>query len=307
MKRRFSITLAAVFLLTFLCAGVPAQGLSAEEEIRGQAGTNVSGFCSVCTDGNTIDGSVFAGYSISIVTYWATWSGDALRQLGFLQQIHERRPDIGVFGLLHTDGTSTVEAASAYMAAHGYTFDVFPADAVWQGVVSQLAFMPQTFFVSPGGVILEAWPGAFGTADAMQSEAERWIGPVGTYSVRFYDSCFGSCDLIEAYTGLSYGSAVQAPQAPMHEGFRFMGWSTDAYGYVTDDIDVFALYAPLPDGDVNLDGMLNSLDALELLRVVLGIVPELPRHLEHGDMDMDGALSGVDALYLMRIALGVLG
>ena len=303
MKRCLSFMLAAVFALFAVCGG----SLAADGSARGQAGMDVSGFTSVSLDGGSVDGSVFAEYSLSIVTYWATWSGDALRQLEYLQQVHEQRPDIGVFGLLRTDGTSTPAAAAAYMAAHGYTFTVFTVDDVWQGVVSQSAFLPQSCFVSPGGIILEAFSGAFGSAANMLAEAESWIGPQGTYTVRFFDSCGGSNTLIASSTGLAYGSAVSAPQPPLHEGYRFMGWSTDAFEYVTCNTDVFALYAAMPDGDVNEDGMLNTLDALELLRVVLWITPELPRHLEHGDMDMDGTLTAVDALYLMRIALGLLG
>ena len=303
MKRCLSVTLALALALLALCVA-PS---SAEGALRGQAGADVSGFTSVCLDGSAIDGGAFAQHPLSIVTYWATWSGDALRQLEYLQSVHEQRPDIGVYGLLHVDGTSTAQAAAAYMEAHGYTFTVFTVDEVWQGVVSGAAYMPQSFFVSTGGVVLQAWPGAFSSASAILGAAEQWVGPQGTWNVRFFDGFEGSCVLLASYLGVEDGASVEAPAAPMHEGFRFIGWSTGDYLCVEDNIDVFAVYAMLPDGDVDGNGMLNSLDALLLLRVVLGIEPMSPYYVQHGDMDMDGELTGLDALALMRIAMGIVG
>ena len=143
MKRKiWALILAAVMLAVTLVS--PA----AAERYRSQAGSDVSGFDSHTIYGESVGGDIFTGYSVSIVTYWATWSGPALAQLDYLQQVHARRPDIGVFGILYTDSTSTASAAALYMTSHGYTFPVFTADSVWQGVLSQAAFLPHNSLVN---------------------------------------------------------------------------------------------------------------------------------------------------------------
>lgn len=299
MKRLAALILAVLFAAMLPCG-------SALAALRGQAGSEVSAFSSHCIDGSQIDGSAFEAYSVSIVTLWATWDAASLNQLEYLARVHEMRPDIGVFGLLYLDATSTAEAALAYMQEHGYTLPVFTADTVWSGVISQAAFLPQSFFVSPGGVILEACHGAFTDSAAMLDTAVGLAGAAGTYTVRFYDRINGSCALLASYGGLSYGASVAAPAAPQHAGYEFTGWSTDAYSYVTGNIDVFAVYASNgPDGDVDASGVTDSYDALLVLRGVMGIALVTPLMTEHGDMDGSGTLTAYDALLILRLVLHV--
>lgn len=302
MKRFAALMTALLFSLTFVCGSVLAEPFA--PETRGQAGRDVSGFAAECIDGGSVTGAAFAEYSLCIVTYWAVWSADALRQLDYLAQVHAQRPDIGVFGLLYTDSTSTPTAALQYMQAHGYTFPVFTADTVWEGVASQSAYIPQSFIVSPGGVILEAYHGAFSSASQMLSEAQQWIGPAGTYTVRFFDRIRGNCTLLASYTGLSYGASVSAPAVPEHAGYVFTGWSTYGYTNVTGNIDVFTVYSSnLPDGDVDASGTADAQDALMLLRVVMGLVNSTPAVIQHGDMDLNGSITANDVLLLLRALL----
>lgn len=306
MKKRLASAILAVIMLLSFAAG--SFSLSAEEGFRGQAGSDVSGFASATIGGAPIDGSVFAGYRISIVTYWATWNAASLQQLDYLNGIRAARPEIGVFGILYEDSTSTADAAKAYMQAHGYDFEVFTADAVWQGVISQLAFLPQSYFVSPSGIILEAVPGAFSSAEAMLGEALQWVSEAGTYTVRFYDRFDGTNVLLASYT-VAYGASAEPPVCPEHEGYEFKGWSGDGYLFVTGDTEVFALYERIisrPDGDVDGSGVFDNLDPLMLMRALLGLVPVSDEMLAHGDMDMNGVLDSRDALIMMRILLGLI-
>lgn len=94
------------------------------------------------------------------------------------------------------------------------------------------------------------------------------------------------------------------PAAPEHEGFTFIGWDYDGTP-VNSDITVTALYehaAPPADiGDVNMDGSVDTLDALLVLRYVMQ-VGEL-EHPELADMDGDGSITTVDALAILRTAI----
>lgn len=303
MKKRAALILALIFAAIAI---VPAAALSRDGAclMRGQAGTVVDDFSSGCLNGDTIDGSVFEGYPLSVVVYWATWSADALRQLEYLASLKARRPDIEVLGLLYTDNTSTPAAAQAYMQAHGYDFPVFTADAVWLSVTEQSAYLPQSFFISPGGVILEAYNGAFSSADAMLEKAVSWAGAPGSYTVRFYDRIGRVASLIVTYSGLSYGASVEAPAVPQHEGYVFQGWSGSAYTNVTGNIDVFAVFsATAPDGDIDGNGLVNSYDALAVLRAVMSLAPVTPAILEHGDMDGNGVITSYDALLILRAVM----
>lgn len=55
-------------------------------------------------------------------------------------------------------------------------------------------------------------------------------------------------------------------------------------------------------GDVNSDGVLDSTDALIVLRMSLGIVDPDPI----GDVNGDGGVDSQDALLLLRMSLGII-
>ena len=226
-RRRFiAICIAVVFLLTSF-AYANAQ----------QIGTDVSGFSSVTISGTPISGSVFGNYRASVVCYFATWSQECLDQLALLQRVHRSHPEYGVFGLLCLESTSTAEAALEYMTSHGYTFTVFVCDSIWQGVVDQSMFIPQSFFVSNEGVIVEAWQAAF-----------QWIG------------------IIEE---------------------RLAYWGQLAYA----------------DGDADLNGIVNSADALYVLRCSMAIVEYNIIAVFHGDINGNNYLDTADALLILRMII----
>ena len=60
-----------------------------------------------------------------------------------------------------------------------------------------------------------------------------------------------------------------------------------------------------PDGDADLNGSVNSADALLVLRAALGLIVPSDDAVLHADMDQSGALDSQDALMILRIALAV--
>lgn len=129
-------------------------------------------------------------------------------------------------------------------------------------------------------------------------------GETEEYTVTFEDGVTG--EILGTATvpaGEILGSEL-FPAAPEHEGFTFIGWDYDGTP-VNSDITVTALYehaAPPADiGDVNMDGSVDTLDALLVLRYVMQ-VGEL-EHPELADMDGDGSITTVDALAILRTAI----
>lgn len=164
---------AALILIILMLAAIPTvRGLSEYT----QPGMSVKHFSSLLITGEPIDGNVFSEYGVSIVTYWAVWSADCRNQMGLLQQIHDEHPEYGVFGLLYVDGTSTVSAAREFMSENGYTFPVFVVDRVWKKVVELSPFLPQSFIVSPNGIIVEMWTAAFTSAELPLEMLSFWNG-----------------------------------------------------------------------------------------------------------------------------------
>ena len=129
-------------------------------------------------------------------------------------------------------------------------------------------------------------------------------GETEEYTVTFEDGVTGEIlGTATVPSGEILGSEL-FPAAPEHEGFTFIGWDYDGTP-VNSDITVTALYeqaAPPADiGDVNMDGSVDTLDALLVLRHVMQ-VGEL-EHPELADMDGDGSITTVDALAILRTAI----
>lgn len=61
-----------------------------------------------------------------------------------------------------------------------------------------------------------------------------------TYTVTFLDYDGFVLDEQE----VTYGSSAEEPDAPEREGYVFVGWDTEAFEYVTGDLDVNAVYVP---------------------------------------------------------------
>lgn len=231
----------AAAIITAVCLLACALPMGALAE---QVGSFVGGFSSVTLSGSPIGGAVFENYGVSAVIYWATWSYPARDQMLVMQHIHEAHPEYGIFGALRVDSTSTAEAAREFVASHGITFPVFIIDEVWEGVVSQASFMPQTFLVSRYGYIVEAWQAAFQDDEVLLERLREWYEPLEPID----PTADGDADL---------------------SGFVD---SADAL-YVLRCVMGLAQYGELNllHGDVNLNGALDSGDALIILRTVSSI------------------------------------
>lgn len=233
MKR----TLAALMTLLLLVLPVTGQAVVGTDD---QVGVSVSQFSSSDIEGNPINGEIFSQYSASVVCYFATWSQDCLDQLLLLQTIKNENPEYGVFGLLCEDATSTPEAALAIMEAEGYTFPVFLCDDIWEGIVSESVYIPQSFFVNNSGTIVEAWHAAFQSASILRERLAFWASP----------------------TGVADGDADENGIVDVNDALLVLRC---AMGLLP------VTQAVLEHGDMNGSGTIETDDALILLRIALGI------------------------------------
>ncbi len=126
---------------------------------------------------------------------------------------------------------------------------------------------------------------------------------VTTHTVSF----FGYGDELIETVEVEDGTAAVAPTVDRtvqtgNGTFVFYGWNMD-FSNVTEDMEVYALYTLL--GDVDLNGVVNSTDALLVMRYSMTIISLSARAFAAGDMNGDGSVNATDAINIMRsIAAG---
>ncbi len=306
MKMRFFTSL---LMCIFVCAHTfnPLVANASEYTHSPIVGQNVSEFSSVTLDGTPIDGEVFSEYRLTVVYFWATWSASCLSQLELYQAAYDswHESGVNVIGLLFEDGTSTVSIAVDYLSANGYTFPNIRTDGVWDNLTSQSEYLPQTFFITSDGTIVEFFPGIYSDYAKLNARIEALIEQYAmqTYTVLFIDGHTG--DVIETQQ-VSYGGAALPPDPPIHAGYAFCGWSGE-YSCIVSDTEIIANYVPISDiiqGDANNDGYVTADDALLTLRAALGLADLTEYIVIVSDMNGDGKIDPSDALLLLRYAIG---
>ena len=102
-----------------------------------------------------------------------------------------------------------------------------------------------------------------------------------------------------------HGGSATAPSVPNHPGLAFVGWDT-SFTEITADVTVTAMYEPAPlMGDADGNGVIDTVDALLVLRCALGISGDHEGFIPYCDMDGSGVIDTVDALLILRLALGI--
>lgn len=122
------------------------------------------------------------------------------------------------------------------------------------------------------------------------------------YKVKFFDGVDGNLISIQK---VEYGKAAIAPEHPEHEGYIFTGWDTD-FSCVTEPLSVHGICVPVsdtPDGDVNLNGTVDTVDVLLALRCAMSVSELTDEQAAHADMNQDGIIDTIDVLLILRKAM----
>ncbi len=105
------------------------------------------------------------------------------------------------------------------------------------------------------------------------------------------------------------GAAAAAPSVPAvinnsNGSYRFYGWDAD-FSSVTSDMEIHAEYVLI--GDTDLNGTVNSADALLAQRYALHLNTLTAKQIFAGDVSGEGTLNSADALTILRYTMGVIG
>ncbi len=118
------------------------------------------------------------------------------------------------------------------------------------------------------------------------------------FNVTFVDGLTGD---ILAMQQVEEGESATAPETPIHEGYKFIGWDKD-FRKITEDIVVTALYEKVKElkGDVDQNGVIEAADATEILRVVAQL-ETLKVSETVADANNDGIVDSGDATKILRV------
>ncbi len=112
-------------------------------------------FDSKTIDGEKIDSSVFADYSITMINIWATWCGPCVRELPELQKLKEMLPgNANLLGIC-TDGEDENELAKTMRDEFKLTYaNVVANGGMLSGPLANIQSLPTTIFVDSEGNII---------------------------------------------------------------------------------------------------------------------------------------------------------
>lgn len=112
------------------------------------------------------------------------------------------------------------------------------------------------------GFVFKGWDQDFGSIYEDTVVTAVWaLDEEAVHTVTFEDG-WGNVLKTEAVQG---GRAAMPPDNPIHEGYQFLGWSSDAYDFVTEDLVVTALWIS------------NDEAAFEAARAAIAALPDDPK------------------------------
>ena len=125
-----------------------------------------------------------------------------------------------------------------------------------------------------------------------------------TYTVTFVD---GLTQEIISTVEVEAGKSAVAPEAPVHEGYRFVGFDKE-FTNVQENITVTLMYEKITAGlrgDANVDNEVDSADATAVLRHVAKLDILEGQGLENADADLNGIVDSADATSILRFVAGL--
>lgn len=125
--------------------------------------------------------------------------------------------------------------------------------------------------------------------------------PVALHTVNFYGP---DGELLKTQQ-VGHGYHASAPLVPASYNddngpHRFFGWDAD-YSEVTEDMDVHAEYVLV--GDANLDGTVDSSDALLIIRSSMELATLTEKQIFAGNVNGDNTADSQDALLIIRYTM----
>ena len=194
MKKLLSVLMAVMLLIA---ASFP---VFAEEEweTRDAVGMSLIGLNTTDLYGAPVDDSIFAGYTMTVMNYWATWCGPCIGEMPdflTLYNYYEATPenDVQLWGVLMYDYPDEIPEAIQMTEANGWTWGHMRKNAQLYSIAQALVGdgsvpIPQTIIVDRSGTIRAHKRARFFDYEEMYEYVSGWYetlsaeeGPVAVH------------------------------------------------------------------------------------------------------------------------------
>jgi cytochrome c biogenesis protein CcmG/thiol:disulfide interchange protein DsbE len=149
--RLWQIVFVAVMVVF---AGILAFRLWDTDTTQQRASGPAPNFTFTTFDGQTINTADLKGKGV-VVNFWASWCDPCRDEAAFLQEAAEREKDKGIV-FLGLDYLDQEPEAKAYLAQYGITYPSGPDIQSQAARQYGIKGVPETYFVSPQGEIVQA-------------------------------------------------------------------------------------------------------------------------------------------------------
>ncbi len=164
--KRILIGLLTVLLLLGCALKTPDEQATATEpviEATPAAATDEPGtesvrekqfhFSTTDLDGNAVDESIFDGYDLVMLNFWAYWCGPCVREMPELEQLHQAYPNVLLLGVIVDE--SDMDETRAIIKNAGVTYPVLYPEGDLAKLAQNCQYIPTTFFLKPNGMLID--------------------------------------------------------------------------------------------------------------------------------------------------------
>jgi len=149
---------------------------------------------------------------------------------------------------------------------------------------------------------LDVWDNAInvdhGIVELSEDGGTTWPVVLSDWSITTFGWSFFQADL----------SAYKTSPILIRFRLRADGDTRVGDGWVIDDVEIFDIGGPSPpSGDVDSNGVVDSLDAVLILKHLVGEITLTPQQQTNADVSFDGTLSAWDASLIQQFAAGSIG
>ena len=158
-RKHWVIIMGIVLAITLLFAGCRKNEGQEEpgqtpDEQSTEADDGRLRFTTTDLDGNIVDESIFDGYDLIVLNFWAYWCGPCKEEMPALEQLHQSYPNILLLGIIVDE--SDMDSTRAVIESAGVTYRILYPGGDLETLACHCQYIPTTFFVNAKGLLLGA-------------------------------------------------------------------------------------------------------------------------------------------------------